>query len=259
MISLLSTLNPGDPVVIALLSDIHSNIEALEACLRHARENGAERFAFLGDLVGYGADPQAVVDLIEKYAAEGSVVVKGNHDAAVEASDAYMNEDAAEAISWTRGALSDRGKAFLAQLPLCVKDGAVCYVHASADNPAEWPYVDGLEAAVASIVAAQTAYTFSGHVHDQALYFLLPTGKISLFRPTPGSPVPVPPHRRWLAIVGSVGQPRDRNPAAAYALFDEAKATITFHRIPYDNAAAARKIRAAGLPESLAWRLETGR
>jgi diadenosine tetraphosphatase ApaH/serine/threonine PP2A family protein phosphatase len=246
-------------VVIALLSDIHSNIEALDACLRHARENGAKRYAFLGDLVGYGADPQAVVDLIEKYAQEGSVVIKGNHDAAIEAADGYMNEDAAAAITWTRSVLSEEGKAFLAQLPLCVRDGAVCYVHASAEEPAEWDYVDGLEAAVRSMVAAQTAYTFSGHVHDQALYFLLPTGKISQFSPTPGSPVPVPAHRRWLAIVGSVGQPRDGNPAAAYALFDEAEASITFHRIPYDNATAAKKVRAAGLPGSLASRLETGR
>jgi diadenosine tetraphosphatase ApaH/serine/threonine PP2A family protein phosphatase len=170
-----------------------------------------------------------------------------------------MNEDAAAAIAWTRGVLTAGGRAFLAQLPLCVRDGAVCYVHASAEEPAEWDYVDGLEAAVRSMVAAQTAYTFSGHVHDQALYFLLPTGKISQFRPTPGSAVPVPAHRRWLAIVGSVGQPRDGNPAAAYALFDEAKASITFHRIPYDSATAAKKVRAAGLPESLAWRLETGR
>jgi len=246
-------------VVIALLSDIHSNIEALEACLRHARENGAERYAFLGDLVGYGADPQAVVDLVEKYSQEGSVVIQGNHDAAIEAADEHMNEDAAAAIDWTRGVLGAEGKAFLAQLPLCVRDGAVCYVHASADEPAAWDYVDDLEAAVRSMLAAQTAYTFSGHVHDQALYFLLPTGKISPFRPTPGSPVPVPAHRRWLAIVGSVGQPRDGNPAAAYALFDEAKASITFHRIAYDNATAAKKVRAAGLPESLAWRLETGR
>lgn len=246
-------------MVIALLSDIHSNIEALEACLRHAREKGAERYAFLGDLVGYGADPQAVVDLVGEYSRNGSVVVQGNHDAAIATPDEYMNEDARAAVDWTRGVLDAERKAFLAQLPLCVREGASCYVHASAEEPAAWDYVDGLEAAVRSMAAAQAAYTFSGHVHDQALYFLLPTGKISQFRPTPGSPVPVPAHRRWLAIVGSVGQPRDGDPAAGYALFDEARASLTFHRIPYDNAAAARKVRAAGLPESLAWRLETGR
>jgi diadenosine tetraphosphatase ApaH/serine/threonine PP2A family protein phosphatase len=125
-------------------------------------------------------------------------------------------------------------------------------------HPERWEYVDSPAEAVRSMMAAGTTYTFSGHVHDQMLYFQLPTGKIGQFRPLAGSPVPVPAHRRWLALVGSVGQPRDGNPAAAYALFDIKKATIAFHRIPYDCNAAADKIRAARLPAILAYRLETG-
>ncbi len=245
-------------MTIALLSDIHSNLEALEACLRHARENGAKRYAFLGDLVGYGADPQAVLDLIADYSRGGSVVLKGNHDEAVRTPSQYMNDTAAAAIAWTSGVLPDASKAFLDALPLCVREEAICYVHASAAHPERWEYVDSPAEAVRSMAAARTLYTFSGHVHDQALYFQLPTGKTGRVRPLPGTPMPVPADRRWLALAGSVGQPRDGNPAAAYALFDLENASITFHRIPYDRFKAADKVRAAGLPAILAYRLEEG-
>jgi diadenosine tetraphosphatase ApaH/serine/threonine PP2A family protein phosphatase len=245
-------------VIIALLSDIHSNFEALTACLKHAATNGAARHAFLGDLVGYGADPDAVVELVAQHAEQGAVVVKGNHDDAVETSAQYMNEAAAEAIEWTRTVLSPASRAFLAGLPLIAREDKLCFVHASAVRPERWDYVDSPEAAGRSAGAAGTAYTFSGHVHDQVLYFRLPTGRMSEFRPTPASPVPARSRRDWLALVGSVGQPRDKTPAAAYTLFDTARETFTFHRVPYDHYTAARKIRAAGLPEVLAWRVEHG-
>lgn len=245
-------------MIIALFADIHSNLEALSACLKHAADHGAGRAAFLGDLVGYGADPQAVLDIVAQRARAGSVVVKGNHDEAVERRASYMNDIAQAAIDFTKSVLSPDHKAFLASLPLCVREGAVCFVHASAASPERWEYVDSPASALRSVEAAQSAYTFSGHVHDQLLYFQNPQGKMTEFRPAPGSPVPVQSHRRWLAIVGSVGQPRDNNPAAAYALFDAAGASITFHRVPYDHLAAAQKIRKAGLPEFLAYRVERG-
>ena len=245
-------------MITALLSDIHGNLEALHACLRHAQESGADRYAFLGDLVGYGADPEAVIDVVRRHAQAGSVAVKGNHDAAIAQPSGYMNDAAAEAIDWTRGVLSADAKNFLASMPLCVRDETSCFVHASAARPERWDYVDSPAEAARSMIAAGTAYTFSGHVHDQALYFQLPTGKVGAFHPQPGSPVPVPSHRRWLALVGSVGQPRDGNPAAAYALFDPEARMLTFQRVPYDRAETARKIRAAGLPEMLAYRIGAG-
>ena len=131
-------------------------------------------------------------------------------------------------------------------------------MHSSADRPERWVYVETNGAARQSIEAANAVYTFAGHVHDQVLYFHTPTGKTAPFRPVSGSVVPVPPHRRWHAIVGSVGQPRDGNPAAAYAIFDSVKEEMTFFRVPYDHLLAARKIRAAGLPEALALRIERG-
>jgi diadenosine tetraphosphatase ApaH/serine/threonine PP2A family protein phosphatase len=245
-------------LIIALLSDVHGNLEALSACLNHASETGASRYAFLGDLVGYGADPQAVVDVVARYASKGAIVIKGNHDEAIEKTPRYMNDSVRAVIDWTRDALTNDGKTFLASLPLCVRESEFCFVHASAASPERWDYIDSAAAARRCIDAAQAPYTFCGHVHDQELYFEAAGGKAAVFRPVPGTPVPIASRRRWLAIVGSVGQPRDSNPAAAYAQFDTDRERITFRRVPYDHVAAARKIRAAGLPLSIAYRVEKG-
>ena len=245
-------------MIIALLSDIHGNLEALNACLKHASEHGVGRHAFLGDLVGYGADPQAVVDIVASYAGTGAVVVKGNHDEAVEKTPRYMNDSVRAVIDWTRRTLTDDGKAFLSALPLLVRQGDMCFVHASAAAPGRWDYIDSPAAAQRSIDAAQATYTFSGHVHEQELYARIGPARTVSFRPVRGSPVPIGRHRRWLAIVGSVGQPRDNNPAAAYAQFDTESERIVFHRVPYDHRAAARKIERAGLPPSIAYRVERG-
>lgn len=245
-------------MIIALLSDIHGNLEALEACLTHAGERRPDRYAFLGDLVGYGADPQKVVDIVARYAAEGAIVVKGNHDEAVTRTPRYMNDSLRAVINWTRETLSEEAKSFLAALPMCIRQDEMCFVHASAASPERWDYIDSPSAAHRSIDAANAAYTFAGHVHDQTLYFSGARGKPGVFRPVPGRAIPVGRHRRWLAIVGSVGQPRDNNPAAAYAQFDTGLERITFHRVPYDHLAAAEKIRGAGLPLSIAYRVEKG-
>ena len=255
-------LYPGDcadsPMRLALLSDIHANIEALQACLAHARDNGAAKYVFLGDYVGYGADVHAVVTLIERFAADGAVLVKGNHDEAIEHDAGYMNDSAKAAIAWARTALSDAQRKFLADLPLVVRDDDMCFVHASANAPQRWNYVDSAHAANASATSAGTQYTFSGHVHAQELYFQTSPTAMRTFAPPLGRPIPMFGQRRWLALVGSVGQPRDGNPAAAYCLFDRQSRMLTFYRVPYDHLAAAARIRRAGLPESLAHRLEVG-
>jgi len=242
--------------VIALLADIHANLEALEACLAHAGGAGASRYVLLGDLVGYGADPAAVVERAAALASAGAIVVKGNHDEAVERAPAYLNDMAQAAIAWTRTALTPAHRDFLAALPLCVRDAPHCFVHASADRPERWTYVDAPSAAARCMEAAALPYTFCGHVHDQRLYFQGTDARVGAFRPTPGTAIPIPRHRRWLAIAGSVGQPRDGNASAAYALVDEER--ITFHRVAYDHRAAAAKVRAVGLPEVLAYRIEHG-
>lgn len=244
---------------LALFADIHSNLEAITACIDHARMLGAQRYAFLGDLVGYGADPVGVIDLIERYAAEGAVVVIGNHDAASIGRGAeFMNPNAQAAINWTKAQLGAKQRAFLGNLPLSIAEEDRLFVHASAVAPERWIYVTGPAEAQASIRAAGVNYVFCGHVHEQKLYFTGAGGQPMPFRPVPGTPIPATRHRQWLAVVGSAGQPRDGNNAACYAMFDSERERLTFFRVPYDHGAAAQKIRNAGLPGRLALRLERG-
>lgn len=244
---------------LALFADIHSNLEAINACLEHAKALGAERFAFLGDLVGYGADPVAVLELIERHAQHGAIVVLGNHDAAVLGRpDDTLNGHAQAAIAWTQAQLGERHRGFLSNLPLTVREADMLFVHASAAAPGQWIYITSLREARESLRAADAGYVFSGHVHEQKLFYMGADGQPMPFRPVPGTPIPTGRHRRWLAIVGSAGQPRDRSNHACYALADMERSRLTFFRVPYDYGCAARKIRSAGLPERAARRLERG-
>lgn len=249
---------------IALLADIHSNLEALQACLAHAEGQGAGMYVFLGDLVGYGADPVACLALVAKYADQGALLVRGNHDeAALGGLAGNMNPIAREAIDWTRRQLGARECAFLSTLPMTARHGDLLFVHASADKPASWPYIYGGNPAKRCMDAGDAAICLVGHVHQQTLYWSATPGLArvmggaQVFTPTPGVPIPLARNRRWLAIAGSVGQPRDGNCAAAYALFEDETRLLTFFRVPYDHHGAARKIVAAGLPGQLAEQLLT--
>ena len=244
---------------LALVTDLHANREAVSAVMAHAEARGAERFAFLGDFVGYGADPGWVVDMVREHAARGAITVMGNHDeAVVQGPRPSMVAEARRVVDWTRAQLSAEQLGFLSTLPMSAIDGDMLFVHANAYAPTEWGYVVGQADAVRSLQASDRRFTFCGHVHEPRLYHMTATGKAGAFEPTPGVPIPLSPQRRWLAIPGSAGQPRDGDPAACYASFDTTSATLTFHRVPYDVETAAAKVRAAGLPESLAQRLIDG-
>jgi len=244
---------------IALLADVHSNLEALNACLAHARREGAQSYAFLGDLVGYNADPRACLDIIREQVERGAMAVRGNHDeACVEGLLEAMNLPARDAIYWTREQIGREERQWLANLPLVRRADDAVFVHASPEAPQRWTYVTGERGAARALDAAGTRLVFGGHVHHTTLYYTAASGKVRRFRPVPGVPVPLLAARRWLFIVGSVGQPRDGSSAASYAIYDAGAATLTSYRVPYDHFAAARKLRAAGLPERLALRLETG-
>jgi diadenosine tetraphosphatase ApaH/serine/threonine PP2A family protein phosphatase len=245
-------------MLIALFADIHGNREALTACLADAQRAGAERYVFLGDLVGYGADPVWVVDRVADMVAAGAVAVLGNHDAAILTPSESMNADAAIAIAWTRTRLGALHQSFLGKLPLTVDDGDRLYVHASASAPDTWIYVFSAREAFQSFRATHHRLTFCGHTHFPALFNesarTLPQHHV----PTDDKPIHLLRQRRWLAVLGAVGQPRDNNPAASYGLFDAERNRLTYVRVPYDVELTARKIRKAGLPEFLAARLTMG-
>lgn len=248
---------------LALLSDIHANIQALDACLAHAQEQGAQQLALLGDLVGYGADPVAVVQRVQALAADGAWLIKGNHDAMAVSPPVQTNSVGDSTAAWTHAQLDVSQRDFLDKLPMLSQHGAILLVHASVDGPGMWRYVSDERAAGASLDAAgampEVRYVFGGHVHQQTLYYRGKGMGLMPFKPTPGVAVPVPKHRYWLATIGSVGQSRDGNTQAMYAMFDVDKAQLTFHRVAYDHHAAAAAIRQAGLPAFFADRLESGR
>jgi diadenosine tetraphosphatase ApaH/serine/threonine PP2A family protein phosphatase len=245
-------------VLIAFLADIHANRQAFEACLDDARAHGAERFVLLGDYVGYGADPDWTVTTVMDMVGNGAMAVMGNHDSAINDPSESMNADAQTAIEWTRGQLNPAQRKFLADLPLTVQDGSRLYVHAEASKPKAWIYVKSSAEASHSLEATPAHITVCGHTHQPALYSLSITARMTAFTIASTGPIPMLPGQRWLAVVGSVGQPRDGNPAAAYTLLDTDEKTIAFCRVAYDVEEAAARIRKAGLPLSLAERLFTG-
>lgn len=248
---------------LAFLSDIHANIHALDACIEHAQRNGAEQFACLGDLVGYGAAPNQVVARVMELVSTGAYAVAGNHDHMALNPPVTTEKIGESTAQWTHDQLTSEHKQFLASLPLTQQVEACLLVHASADNPERWRYVEDERSATASLNAATAQagirYVFGGHVHHQALYYKGTGRGLMAFKPTQGVPIPMPSHRQWIATVGSVGQPRDGKPLAMYALFDTTQPRLTFHRVAYDHMAAAAAVRAAGLPAYLAARLEEGR
>ena len=244
---------------LALFADIHANRQAFAACLDAARAQGAERMIFLGDVVGYGADPEWTVDTVMALVDDGAMIVRGNHDNAIGSNAESMNAEAQAAIEWTRGRLSEKQRRFLAELPFTRAEEDRLYVHSEASNPSRWRYVQDASDAGRSMMATEAQITFCGHIHRPALYSMSVTAKMTSFVPIAGVPVQLLNGRRWLAVLGSVGQPRDGNPAAAFAMFDTDKREVIYCRAAYDVAAAAKKIRDNGLPHWLADRLLAGR
>ena len=245
---------------IGFFSDIHGNREALDASLAHAGKQRVEKFVFLGDLVGYGADPVYVVERVARLVEEGAFAILGNHDeAAVSGVGDGMNEYARAAIEWTARQLDGASTAFVRALPMSAMDDDRLYVHAEAQSPKSWNYITETMGAERSMRATEARVTLCGHVHRPQLYHMSRTKPPGFFLPQTGTPIPLIGRRKWLAVMGSVGQPRDRNPAAAYAVFDTSANELTYQRAPSDIEKAAANIHAAGLPQMLAARLFIGR
>ena len=242
-----------------ILSDIHGNYEALEAVLEHARGR-YDRILCLGDVVGYGADPNQVTSWVKANVAS---VIRGNHDRACTGTDRLENFNPAARASafWTRGALTPDNQSYLERLPRgplrvtpeAVPDGGFDLVHGSPLDEDE--YLVGLDDVRFLNDYLDTKLTFFGHTHLQGGFLLAPR---SVKRITPDRSVQLEPDYNYLINPGSVGQPRDGDPRAAYALYSPQDRTVEYGRVPYDMGKAAAKILQAELPESLAMRLFEG-
>lgn len=243
---------------LGIISDIHANALALEACLARLERLAVDRLVILGDVVGYGPDPEPVAQKVMELVGQGAICLMGNHDAAATGARTSMNEAAAAAIAWTKPRLSPASLDFLSRLPMTASLEDMLFVHAEASNPSAWIYVTDAAAAMRSLMATRARVTFCGHVHRPQLYGLTATAKVIAHTPVTGTAVPLSPQRQWLAVAGAVGQPRDGNPAAAFITYDTATRELTFHRAGYDHETTAQRLRDAGLPERLAARLFSG-
>lgn len=243
---------------IAILTDIHANREAFEAVLDDLAGRSIGRIGVLGDIVGYGPDPVWCVERVRRLVADGAFCIKGNHDNAVGDKAERLNVTALRAINWTRPLLDAGQQAFLAGLPMTHDEGDVLFVHASANAPQDWIYVTDAGSAMPSFRVCGARVILVGHRHVPALYSCDLAERIKAQRVVAGMAVPLIRSRRWLGVVGSVGQPRDGVAQANYAILDLAQNELTFRRVAYDVQRTVGKLRAVGLPESLAMRLNWG-
>ncbi|GBE57963.1 phosphodiesterase [bacterium BMS3Abin01] len=241
----------------AVISDIHANLEALGAVLADADMAGADRLVCLGDLVGYGPDPNRCVSLVREAA---DAVVAGNHDlAAVGRLDiSWFNDTARRAIRWTAARLEPDISSYIASLPLERRIGDTLMVHGSPRNPLEEYLLDGY-AARSSFGSDDFHLCLVGHSHRPLVFMLAANGEVTMMEPGVDTLLELRDSHRYIVNAGSVGQPRDRNPAAAYCLYDPEGQVIAFRRTAYAVERTQEKMRAAGLPRSLIDRLGDGR
>jgi len=226
----------------AVLGDIHANLEALSAVLKDAQGQGCTHYGCVGDLVGYNANPKECLDIIRDM---GMPCVKGNHDAYASTTDTLENLSprAASAMLWTREQLQAADKQWLHDLRYIRVVGSFSMVHATLDAPQRWGYVFDRLAAAASFTYQNTPVCFYGHTHLPMAFIRdshVRGGTYLKFKVEPG--------RKYFVNVGSVGEPRDGNPEAAYIIYDLPEGSIELRRVPYDFAKAEAKVRAAGLP-----------
>ena len=239
---------------VAVLSDIHGNLHALDAVLAECARREVERFFCLGDIVSYGAFP---VECLAKIRALRCPTVLGNHDLCV-ATDTIspnLNPLAIAGICYSLSQLSEDDRAWLASLPLVATEGDATLVHASLCEPGEWHYVSDAHSAKASMRQQQTDVCFYGHTHVPQMFAL-----DGLLPPRRLGPLQFRLEHEGCAMLnpGSVGQPRNGVPEAQFVLYEPVDNTIEFVQVAYDVEAAGRAIRDAGLPERLAERLRYG-
>jgi diadenosine tetraphosphatase ApaH/serine/threonine PP2A family protein phosphatase len=233
-------------MLVALLSDIHSNFQALETVMGEIDSRGVDEIYCLGDIVGYGADPAKCLEIVQKRC---TGVVLGNHDLAVatEFGLNFLPPDGKKAAQHNRSALPEKQINYLAKLPLSIETESFTLVHASPQHPDRWQRLGSFYSSQAQFKHFSTEICFLGHTHSPSVV----SDQIGISRVRPG--------HRFLINVGSVGQPRDGDPRACAALFNTSSFEYELLRIPYDIGAAQSRIHEEDLPPRLAERLQFGR
>jgi len=238
---------------IGIFSDVHANLDAFEAVMQDMHNKGIRSFVCLGDIVGYGANPKECIELVKQI---GCPVVRGNHDhyCGAQTDLSAMNAAAAMTITWTREQLSDEERDYLITLPMQEEVENFTIVHSSLDSPESWPYVFDQHFAEDHFQYQKTSLCFCGHTHVPLAFELADSVRFGLYQK-----VRIKAGNKYLINVGSVGQPRDGDPRAAYAVYDVYENLIELHRVAYDIKSAADKITAAGLPAKNSERLFRGK
>ncbi|MEE9515391.1 MAG: metallophosphoesterase family protein [Candidatus Brocadiales bacterium] len=238
------------------MGDIHSNLEALNTVLKDIERQGTDKLLSIGDVVGYAAEPSSCLAALRN---STDTIVAGNHDfaAAGKMNIDYFNPHAREAVLWTRAHLSDKEQDFLSNLPLTIEldKEDITLVHSTLYEPDQFHYLHSYNDAEACFSLLKTFICFLGHSHVPAAVLKDADGSI---RTETKEEVSLKDAKQAIINVGSVGQPRDKDPRACYVLYDTDAALIRFRRLEYDIDAASKKIREAGLPEIEAERLRHG-
>ncbi len=230
---------------IAVLSDVHSNLPALEKILSHIKSIHVDRIYCTGDIVGYGPFPNECIELIKDHC---HGVVLGNHDAGLigKAELKAFNKPGRKALEWTMKKIKEKNLTYLSGLPLMIEQEDITFVHSNPSNPDKWNYVTSLGDAREAFQAFSTSFCFIGHTHIPSVI----SEDFSLHKVVRG--------KRFLINTGSVGQPRDGNPGAAFGIFDTEKWHYELKRIEYDVNTMINAIENSGLPKLLSRRLIHG-
>jgi predicted phosphodiesterase len=237
----------------AVISDIHGNLEAFQSVLEAISKDKVDKYLFLGDVVGYGADPSTCIRLLKSL--NPAVAIAGNHEWGVlnQMDISYFNDAARAAVVWNRDTLDTTDVQYIKSFELIHEGKDFAMVHGSLSSPEEFNYILNDYDAYHNMKAMKAPICFVGHSHVAGIYYSgarvrFATDKIS-----------IEPNKKYVVNAGSVGQPRDSNPLAAYVIYDDKEATIEVRRVAYDIKKAQDKILQAGLPPILAYRLAQGR
>ncbi|MBW1634663.1 MAG: metallophosphoesterase family protein [Deltaproteobacteria bacterium] len=241
---------------VAVFADIHSNLEALQSFIDHSATQSVDRYMCLGDVVGYGANPNQCVARLRLL--PHGLFVLGNHDAAVLGVPVNMTQEARQAINWTRKRLSDESFYFLREMSDIIRWDDAVFCHSNPYKPRNWDYVSEKASISRSFARSKAKILFIGHTHVPVAITRKNFFCVYIRSPRHQSVVPVAASNRQIFNCGSVGQPRDGDPRGAYLVYDTNKWLVEFYRFEYDYGKAKEKIVTAGLPESLGRRLLSG-